>query len=197
VSDQDRIRTGMVGTKAADATLTDFDGRTVRLSDYWGTKPTLIVFLRHLGCIFCREQVALLRQRYADLRAAGVEVVCVAQGDHKTGKAFSILMDLPYPILMCGDDTAVFRAYGLGRGTLGQLFGLGSVVRGLQALFAGHRQGKLVGDGFQMPGMFLIDTEGVVRFVHRPRHAGDNYDPALILARLPEIVGGGVQPVTE
>jgi peroxiredoxin len=171
-----------IGDSAPDAELTPTEGAPVRLSDYWTKQPVVLVFLRHLGCIFCREQVGLLRGSYQKFASAGVEVICVAQGDAKTGKAFSILMDLPYPILMCGDDVSVFRAYGLGRGSAGQLFGLPSILRGFQAFFAGFRQGAVVGDGFQMPGIFVVDRGGIVRFVHRHRHAGDNPDTAGLVA---------------
>ncbi len=159
---------------APDATLTGTDGQPVALSDFWRRGPVLLVFLRHFGCMFCREQVAQLRKDYGHFQAAGVEIVCVAQGDAKTGKAFSIFFDLPFPVLTCGNDLSVFHAYGLGRGTRGQLFGWRSWTRGFLATLRGHLIGKLVGDGFQMPGVFLVDAQGVIRYAHRHKDATDN-----------------------
>lgn len=53
-----------VGSQAPDAVLTDTDGNSVTLSSYWKVKPTVILFLRHFGCPFCREQVANLRKEF-------------------------------------------------------------------------------------------------------------------------------------
>jgi peroxiredoxin len=170
-----------VGSQAPDTQLTDTEGRTVRLSGYWTAQPTVLVFLRHFGCTFCREQVAQLRREYARFREAGVEIVCVAQGDPKTGKAFSIFFDLPFPLLVCGDDLAVYQAYGLERGTLGQLFGLRSWTRGVRATLQGHLIGKLAGDGFQMPGVFIVDRLGTIRYAHRHTDATDNPTPEELL----------------
>jgi hypothetical protein len=50
------------------------------------------------------------------------------------------------------------------------------VLGGFRALLDGHRQGAVVGDGFQMPGVFVGDTGGTIRLVHRHAHAGDNPD---------------------
>ena len=170
-----------VGGPAPDARLTDTEGRAVQLSEVWTAQPTVLVFLRHFGCTFCREQVALLRREYARFREAGAEVVCIAQGDPKTGKAFSIFFDLPFPLLVCGADLSVYGAYGLERGTLGQLFGINSWTRGVRATFRGHFIGKLVGDGFQMPGAFVVDRAGTIRFAHRHTEATDHPDTEALL----------------
>ena len=156
----------------------------VLLSALWAERPLVVVFLRHLGCIFCREQVARLRTDYQRFRQAGAEVACIAQGDYKVGKAFSLLMGLPFPMLMCGKETSLFRQYGLLRGNLWQLFGPSSIVKGFRALAGGHRQGKIVGDGFQMPGLFIVDKSGTIRFARRHVNAGDNPDNGELLAAL-------------
>ena len=178
-----------VGAPAPDAALTDIGGNSVTLSTYWRRQPVVLVFLRHFGCTFCRAQVAELRRDYAQFQAIGVEVVCIAQGDAQTGKAFSIFFDLSYPLLLSGDDTGIYWAYGLERGTLGQLFGPRSWTRGLAATLRGHLIGKRVGDGFQMPGVFVIDRQGVVRYAHRHKDATDNPETQELLAAARSITG--------
>lgn len=164
------------------------------LSDLWAQGPLVLVFLRHFGCTFCREQVSLLRRDYSKFRALGVQVACVAQGDAKTGKAFSIFFDLPFPLLLCGDDLTVFHAYGLERGTAGQLFGWRSWIHGLSATLRGHLVGRLVGDGFQMPGAFVIDAQGTLRFTHRHQDAADNPSAQELLRAAQDITEGTHSP---
>ena len=65
---------------------------------------------------------------------------------------------------MSGEDHRCIMLTGLDRGKLSQLFGPKVIWRGIQAAMRGNRQGKLEGDGFQLPGAFVIDTRGVIRF---------------------------------
>ncbi len=167
-------RLAEMGSPAPDRTLTDTEGKNVQLSDFWNVQTTVLVFLRHFGCVFCREQVALLRRNYAEFRDLGAEIVCISQGDAKTGKAFSLLFDLPFPLLVTGEDLSVFRDYGLQRGTWRQMFNPHTLGRGLIAMLQGNKQGQIQNDGLQMPGVFIVDTQGILRYTHRHYDAADN-----------------------
>lgn len=57
----------------------------------------------------------------------------------------------------------LYRAFGLGRGSAGQLFGPSVLARGVTALFGGHGVGLPVGDPLQMPGVFLLRDGEIVR----------------------------------
>jgi hypothetical protein len=59
------------------------------------------------------------------------------------------------------------------RGHFRQLFGWRVWLRGFQsAILAGNGFGKLVGDGFQMPGAFLLQ-DGKIVAEHRHKNAAD------------------------
>ena len=163
-----------MGASAPDWALQGGEGQEVRLSDLWSRQPLVLVFLRHFGCIFCREQLALLRQDYPRFTDAGAQIACVGQGAPPVAKAISILLDLPFPVLTCGDDLRVFDAWGLKRAGLGQVLGLSVIVRGIGAMVHGHRQSKVVGDGLQMPGTFVVDKQGIVRFGYRSKNVADH-----------------------
>ncbi|MGO8671060.1 MAG: SelL-related redox protein [Capsulimonadaceae bacterium] len=171
-----------VGDRAPDAVLTGIDGNPVSLSSLWAERPAAIVFLRHLGCVFCREQLSELRRENARLSGAGLQVCCIAQGDAKVGKAYSILFDLPFPLLLCGPDLDVYRRYGLSRAGWTQLFNPYTIARGLMATLRGSRQGDIVGDGFQLGGAFVVDSGGVVRLVHRSKRAGDHISMTALIS---------------
>ena len=141
--------------------------------------PVLVVFLRHFGCTFCREALADVRAQLAQVRARGVAVVLVHMADVAYGEQFlsGYGLETGSGVSHVSDpDKRLYRAMGLKRGTLGQLFGWKSWVRGFKAgLIDGHLVGKLVGDGFQMPGVFLVDRGEVVR-TYRHASAADRPD---------------------
>lgn len=70
-------------------------------------------------------------------------------------------------------EHTLYRGFGLGKGSFGELFGLRPIIRALQATLRGHFIGKPAGDPFLMPGMFLVEGQRVLA-EHRSRHAGDH-----------------------
>ncbi len=126
----------------------------------------LVVFLRHSGCTFCREALSDLAAERARLEAEHVRVVLVHMGSEPEGARFFAeygLEDLPR---VSDPSCELYRAYGLGRGRFAQLLGPAVWWRGFRAaILAGHGIGKLGGDGFQMPGVFLVEDNRIVQAV--------------------------------
>jgi peroxiredoxin len=138
--------------------------------------------MRHFGCPFCREQVSRLKEDYAKIVTANADVVCIGQGPYKAGKAFSIYFNLPFSVLVCGDDLSVYRNYGLDKGTPNQLFGINVLLRSLAVFKFGV--GKVDGDPKQMPGAFIVDPTGKVLYVHRAKNQADYISTQDILKAL-------------
>jgi peroxiredoxin len=182
------------GSSAPDFEAVDTDGNRVRLSQFWKGDPLVVVFLRHLGCTFCRTQVIELRNRYGEFREKGSEVVCVAMGSPKVGQAFRLMFHLPFPMLMTADtDTSAYDLYGLPKGRLSQLLGFGSWIGGLRAIpILGRRiVGRLIGDGTQLAGTFIIDQSGTIRLAYRSKSASDNPPSSLLLKTIADLQEGG------
>lgn len=126
--------------------------------------PILVVFLRHFGCPFCREALAdLVAQRQA-IEATGTRILLVHMAGAETAASFFRrygLDDLPR---VSDPERTVYRAFGLGRGSFAKLLGPKVWWRGFEASFLNrHGFGRLVGDGFQMPGVFVVFHGTVLR----------------------------------
>lgn len=139
-------------------------------------RPVLMVLLRHFGCTFCRQTLADLAERRAALDGGGVTIVLVHQStDNRAAEHFARyqLDDLPR---ISDPDCSFYRAARLPRGTFGQLFGRRVWWQGFRAaIFGGHGIGRLEGDGFQMPGAFLVHR-GQVTAMQRYHSAADRPD---------------------
>ncbi len=157
-----------MGCPAPDLTLTNTKGESVALSSLWAVKPLILVFLRHYGCAFCKEQVFRLRTDHERIVAAGADVVCVAMGPHTAGRAFQIVMQLPFDILATGDSIEPFRAYGLGRASIWQLLSPVLWARILRNAFRGfvNKLNEAQGDLAQMSGAFVVGTDGKFTYVN-------------------------------
>lgn len=120
-------------------------------------QPALVVCLRHLGCTFCREALHDLASRRNHLESQGTAIVLVHMSDDTDAARFFKAYDLEDVPRISDPDRVLYRAFGLHRGTFKQLFSPIVWWRGISAAFLQrHLIGKLEGDGFQMPGVFLI-----------------------------------------
>lgn len=119
--------------------------------------PLLVVFLRHKGCTFCRQTLSELEQRRIEVEAAGVKIVLVhmIEDDNEAEMFFARwrLHDVPR---ISDPRQEVYERFGLKRGTLSQVAGVGIWWPGLKAIFSGNFVGKPVGDVFQLPGTFIV-----------------------------------------
>jgi peroxiredoxin len=132
-------------------------------------KPVLLVFLRHFGCTFCREALADIAKKRTVIEQGGVEIVFVHMADNETAERYFTRYRLEGVVHVSDPTCAFYAAFGLVKANMTQLFGLQFWIRGFQAgLLDGHGAGQVIGDGFQMPGVFVIrDGEIIERFVHK------------------------------
>ena len=116
-----------------------------------------------------------VRRDYDSLGDAGGELVVITMGDIEQTDQFRRSFDAPFTFLADTEQTA-YRAYGLARGTLGQIAGPSVWLPAIKALARGGA-GKPVGDIRQMPGSFVIDRQGIIRYTHYPTHQADRPRP--------------------
>lgn len=172
---------GNADASAALESATTSDGRS--LLELSRDKPTLIVFLRHFGCTFCRETLADLASQKDAVRSMNVAVVHMV-GDDRAAEYLK-RYDLPEHVRISDPDKSLYAAFELERGRLGQLFGLRVWWRGFLAGVVGrHLVGGLAGDGFQMPGAFIVKDGTIVR-AFRHHDAADRPDYQRFCEALP------------
>lgn len=140
-------------------------------------EATLLVFLRHLGCLFSAEMVKDLRQ--AALRDNMYPPVLffhlgtTAQGD----QFFAPLW--PEARAIADPERRFYDAFGVKQGSVGQMLGPATIACGIRATVKGNFSRKPIGDPWTMPGLFLLrGTEVVWRHVFA--NAGDHPDWALL-----------------
>lgn len=147
-------------------------------------QPVMLVFLRFFGCSFCREAISDISKRRRKLEARGFKVVFVHMApDADIAVKFFKKYRL-YPVdHICDPEKKFYKAFGLGRGTPQQLFGLMNWIRGFQAtVLEGHGaepvlENSDLGDGFQMPGVFVLHKGETVRsFIHQNPYDRPDYE---------------------
>lgn len=115
-----------------------------------------------------------------EIEAAGLRVVAVGLGQPKHARQFG---DKLAPSVECvtNEEPELHAVFGVERGNMLRMLAPDALKAGARAASQGHTQGKATGDMQRLPGTFIVDTAGIVRFTHYGKHAGDNPDlPALL-----------------
>jgi peroxiredoxin len=112
----------------------------------------------------------------------------VTQGDAQQAQALCDRFDAPFRCL-ADPQRDTYRAFGLKRGSLWEVVGPPVYAPGLRAAARGHYVERAIGDVMQLPGTFIIDREGIVRWAKVARHAADHPSVGEIVSALETMLG--------
>lgn len=116
----------------------------------------------------------------AELRQVAAEdisypsILFVFQGSLAQGQAFFSEL-WPEARAIADPRRHLYAAFGIKRGSLNQVFGVGAIWASTRAMREGHTPNVPIGDPMMMPGMFLIYEDSIV-WQHRFKHIGDHPD---------------------
>lgn len=138
------------------------------LLELTASQPTLIVFLRHLGCVFCRQMLGDLRDHREEIVRSGIKIALVHMASDRQAELVFKLYGLDGEARFSDPDRSLYVAFGLRRVTIRELMSADLIRRGLEAcIHDRHAMGIPRGDPMQMPGVFIVDRGWVrARFVH-------------------------------
>ena len=122
------------------------------------------------------------RDRFED---AGVRLAVIGQGTPAQARQFSQTLKVELPLYVDRGREA-YRAAGTKVGTLGELLGPRSVLRGVQRSLTDRvRQGRVVGHPAQLGGVLIVRPDDSIAYAHLADDASDNppNDEVLAAAR--------------
>ena len=144
-----------------------------RLADQLSDEPTLLVFLRHFGCIFCRETVCDLRE-LSEESPEFPPVLFFSQGSPTESRVF---LNRYWPTARAISDPELefYEAFGVQQASFLQSLGPRVLLSSRRAKAKVHENGPRDGDIWRMPGVFLVRGAEVL-WQHEFRHAADHPD---------------------
>ena len=114
---------------------------------------------------------------------SGARLVLVGMGTPAETSAFSERFDVPFP-MVADPKRNLYRAFELGRMRHRELLSPSLALKGVSAMAQGHLLGLPQGDVRQLPGVFVIATDGTIVFGHYSREPADHPTPETILDAL-------------
>jgi len=131
-------------------------------------QPVMMVFLRHLGCTFCREALSQIAAQRKEIEQENTRIALVYQVTEED--AFPLLKKYGLTNIsgISDPEGLLYKGFKLKRGTIPQLFHPKVIIRGILGLMHGYGIGEEMGDVYQMPGVFVLYKGKVVKkFIHK------------------------------
>lgn len=141
-------------------------------------KPVMLVFLRHFGCIFCREALDDISEKQSFIDDQGITLIFVHMSSNEIAEKFFEEYKLKDVRHISDPSCELYTNFGLTKGNFGQLFGLSTWMRGFELRKKGMKYSvDQIGDSFQMPGIFML-YEGKVTdsYIHKTISDKPDYD---------------------
>jgi peroxiredoxin len=165
-----------------DVVLKDDTGRDVCLGDLWSERPVVLAFLRHYGCVFCRDQAVQLHRARKAFEDAGVGVAVVGFGTPADAAEFRRLQGVDLRLLVDSPERRTYVLAGAKVATFDELLGpkvawtavKRTVLSRLRLGSIAVHQGKIRHHAAQLGGVLLIAPDGSVRYSYLSQDAADN-----------------------
>ncbi len=161
-----------IGSKAPAGPLIDPGGKN------------LIVFLRHTGCPFAEAALKAL----SDYSLAHPEINCCAifHGDPNIAKQWISTFNLSIELQLVFDEQREYYGqWGLGYSKISHLMKPVMLINLIKLAFKGIRNRNASGTRWQQQAAFLVNKNGIVEWLHLPKHAGDLPDFEKIKIEVP------------
>ena len=114
-----------------------------------------------------------MRRKEEQFQQLGARIVLVGLGTVEETAAFKAQYNVPFS-MVADPEKQLFKAFQLKQATPKALLSAGMAMKGLAALAKGHGIGIPKGDVRQLPGVFIIDTDGRIRFSHFAKDPADH-----------------------
>ncbi len=159
--------------KAADLIKNVKTSQNKTLLELSKTNKVLLVFVRHFGCTFCRETVSEIAKIDETIKNKNWELVYVHMSDPDFGEEFFAKYYSKKVHHISDPSRVLYKSFNLSRGTLLELFGPSTWLKGLYyGYFKGHGLGEVEGDSLQLGGVFLIEN-GEIKYEKKASKASD------------------------
>lgn len=153
-----RVQTGK---EANYFELPDQDGNLVRLSDFRGQRHLLLIFVRGDWCPGCHMMLRTYEKNNEKFKSKNVFVMAIGPDPVGVNRGMVEKLGLEFKVLSDeGQKTAM--------------------IYGVQIKDYHNDFAEKYEEGIPLPASFLIDKEGIVRYVSRPDKVGEFLNPSLI-----------------
>ena len=150
-----------VGEPAPDFTLPDQDGSIVNLSDFKNKRDLLLIFVRGDWCPGCHMMLRTYEKEREKFQKKNIMVMAIGPDPVGVNREMVLKLGLDFKVLSDEKQKT-------------------AMTYGVQLKEYDNDFAEKYEEGIPLPASFLIDRNGIVRYVSRPDRVGEFLNPSLI-----------------
>ena len=150
-----------IGKVAPEFSLPDQDGNTVNLSAYRGDRNLLLIFVRGDWCPGCHMMLRAYEKQREKFQQKNILVMAIGPDPVGVNKGMVLKLGLDFKVL-ADEKQRTAMQYGVQLNEYDNDFA------------------EKFEEGIPLPASFLVDKNGVLRYVSRPDKVGEFLNPSLI-----------------
>lgn len=158
------------GDKVIDFEITDYDGKSVKLSEIKSPK-ILLSFYRYASCPLCNLRVHQMIQRYPEYRQKGLHVLAFFESSRESMAEYVGKQETPFPLIP-DPERRVYKLYGIEHSLWKYIKGVFN-GRLFEAIKSGFHIGKMENQKTLIPADFLIE-DGVIKHAYYGKDISDH-----------------------
>ncbi len=173
----------------ANAEVLSLKEEKVPIKSLYTERPTLLVFIRHFGCIGCTTQMLALEPHLVELDSLGLSINIIGNGQFQYLEGFVEKFKLQgKPVQLFTDPTLnAYKQAQLTR-SVWQALGPRTWLDYLRAFSKGIGQTSIQGDNLQLGGTMLVNTEGLLKFYFQNASVADHADLNTLISTVHKFV---------
>jgi peroxiredoxin len=166
------------GAKAPEFSLPDPQGHPVSLYDLLHKGPVVVTFYRGSWCPFCNLQLRAYQKALPEIKELGATLVAISPQTPDHSLSMAEKAELTFPVLS-DKGNQIARQYGL-------VYKLSEALQSVQKAFQSDITQFNGDDSWElpMPGIFIIDQKGTIRFASADPNWMNRVEPSAILQQL-------------
>jgi PAS domain S-box-containing protein len=157
-----------IGNEAAEFSLPDQHGNIVNLSDYKDKRHLLVIFVRGDWCPGCHMMLRTYEKNREKFQSKNIMLLAIGPDPMDVNKEMMSKLGLEFKVL-ADEGQRVAMEYGV------------------QLKEYEHILEDTYDEGIPLPASFLIDINGIVRYVSRPDKVGEFLNPSMIFPIIEQI----------
>lgn len=170
-------------------TILNTSGEKLTVRDALNQEDTLLVLIRHFGCIGCTEQMLAIAPKLPELQSLGVKVKIIGNGEARYIDGFIKKFNLQNTTCEIYTDPSlkVYEEAHLKRSFF-KVFHPRTIVEFIQSWRKGIGQNSIQGDNFQLGGTLLVDQDYCLHYYFQNESITGIADPNKVMNEVHKFV---------
>lgn len=148
-----------------------------------GKKPAVLVFLRYIGCPVCQLAMAEIKRDIKLIEKKGAVLFIVLQSSSANIVSVTKKEDWPFTII-CDPEGILFKLYNVAPGGIVKYLHPAGLISAIRATFKGYAHGKFEGRETQLPAVFVVAPDKIIKYAYYGSNISDIPSPGIIAANI-------------